>query len=117
MNIVQFRRKRESKTDYKKRIKLLLGNKARAVIRKSLNHISIQLIKYNPKGDIIIISAHSRELKELGWEANTSNIPAAYLTGLLMAREIAREIEERVQYPGEIKVHVIRESRAVEFAK
>ena len=36
---------------------------------------------------------------------------------VLMAREIAREIEEKVQYPGEIKVNVIRESRAVEFAK
>ena len=34
-----------------------------------------------------------------------------------MAREIAKEIEDRVQYPGEIKVNVIRESRAVEFAK
>ena len=36
---------------------------------------------------------------------------------VLMAREIAKEIEEKVQYPGEIKVNVIRESRAVEFAK
>jgi ribonuclease Y len=36
---------------------------------------------------------------------------------VLMAREIAKEIEEKVSYPGEIKVNVIRESRAVEFAK
>ncbi|MBD3796364.1 MAG: ribonuclease Y, partial [Campylobacterales bacterium] len=36
---------------------------------------------------------------------------------ILMAREIAAQIEERVQYPGEIKVNVIRESRAVEYAK
>lgn len=36
---------------------------------------------------------------------------------ILMAREIAKEIEEKVQYPGEIKVNVIRESRAVQFAK
>ncbi len=36
---------------------------------------------------------------------------------ILMAREIAKEIEEQVQYPGEIKVNVIRESRAVEYAK
>ncbi|MDA7817257.1 ribonuclease Y [Sulfurimonas sp.] len=36
---------------------------------------------------------------------------------VLMAQEIAKEIEEKVQYPGEIKVNVIRESRAVEFAK
>lgn len=36
---------------------------------------------------------------------------------VLISREIAKEIEEKVQYPGEIKVNVIRESRAVEYAK
>ncbi len=35
----------------------------------------------------------------------------------VLAREIAKEIEEKVQYPGEIKVSVIRESRSVEYAK
>ena len=32
-------------------------------------------------------------------------------------REIAREIEQELEYPGQIKVTVIRESRAVEYAK
>jgi len=36
---------------------------------------------------------------------------------VLIAKEVANEIEQNVQYPGEIKVNVIRESRAVEFAK
>ena len=36
---------------------------------------------------------------------------------ILVAREIAKEIEEKVQYPGDIKVNVIRESRAIEYAK
>ena len=36
---------------------------------------------------------------------------------VLIAREIAKEIEHKVQYPGDIKVNVIRESRAVEYAK
>ncbi|SFV75785.1 FIG002344: Hydrolase (HAD superfamily) [hydrothermal vent metagenome] len=36
---------------------------------------------------------------------------------ILLAKEIAKNIEEGVQYPGEIKVNVIRESRAIEFAK
>jgi len=36
---------------------------------------------------------------------------------VLIAREIAKEIEEKVQYPGDIKVNVIRESRAIEYAK
>ncbi|NWF68324.1 MAG: ribonuclease Y [Chloroflexi bacterium] len=34
-----------------------------------------------------------------------------------LARDIARKIEESMQYPGQIKVHVIRETRAVDFAK
>jgi ribonuclease Y len=36
---------------------------------------------------------------------------------LLLSREIAREIERELEYPGQIKVTVIRESRSVEFAK
>jgi ribonuclease Y len=36
---------------------------------------------------------------------------------ILMAKEIAKEVEESVQYPGDIKVNVIRESRAVEYAR
>ncbi len=35
----------------------------------------------------------------------------------LIAREVAGEIQEKVQYPGEIKVSVIRESRSVEYAR
>jgi ribonuclease Y len=35
----------------------------------------------------------------------------------LLSYEIARDIEERLEYPGQIKVTVIRESRAIEFAK
>jgi metal dependent phosphohydrolase len=34
-----------------------------------------------------------------------------------MSREIARKIEETMQYPGQIKVTVIRETRAVEIAR
>ena len=36
---------------------------------------------------------------------------------VLLAKEIAKEIESKMQYPGEIKVNVIRELRAVEYAK
>ncbi len=36
---------------------------------------------------------------------------------MLLSREIAREIERELESPGQIKVTVIRESRAVEFAK
>jgi ribonuclease Y len=36
---------------------------------------------------------------------------------ILLSHEIAREIEQELEYPGQVKVTVIRESRAVEFAK
>jgi ribonuclease Y len=36
---------------------------------------------------------------------------------VLLSREIAKEIQEKVQYPGEIKVNVIRETRATSYAK
>jgi ribonuclease Y len=36
---------------------------------------------------------------------------------VLLSHEIAREIEDQLEYPGQVKVTVIRESRAVEFAK
>ncbi len=36
---------------------------------------------------------------------------------VLLSKEIAREIEEKVQYPGDIKVNVIRELRAVDYAR
>lgn len=36
---------------------------------------------------------------------------------ILVAREIAQRIETEMDYPGQIKVHLIRESRAIEYAK
>jgi len=36
---------------------------------------------------------------------------------VLLAREIAQKIEKDMEYPGQIKVHLIRESRASEIAK
>ncbi len=39
------------------------------------------------------------------------------LAAIQLAREIAKRIEETMQYPGQIKVHIIRETRAVEYAK
>ena len=36
---------------------------------------------------------------------------------ILLARDIAKQIEAELEYPGQIKVNVIRESRAVDYAK
>jgi len=81
--VVPFKRKREGKTDYKKRMKLLAYNKPRLVVRKSLKNLSAQIIEYHPNGDRVVVSAHSRELIKMGWKGYRRNVPAAYLVGLL----------------------------------
>jgi len=94
---VQFKRKRKGKTNYKKRLKLLVSNKLRLVIRKSLGNIIIQIIEYNPKGDRVICSSHSRELEKFGWNLDKSNLPASYLTGLLLGKKAKeKKVKEAV---------------------
>lgn len=80
---VQFRRKREGKTDYRHRLRLLRSKKLRLVVRVSLKHVLAQIVKSSPTGDIILASAHSKQLEELGWKNGTSNLPSAYLVGML----------------------------------
>ena len=36
---------------------------------------------------------------------------------VILARELAKKIEEEMEYPGQIKVHVLRETAAIEYAK
>ncbi len=81
--VLKFRRQRERKTNYKLREHLLVSERTRVVIRRSVNGINVQLIKYNIKGDEILAAASSRDLKKFGWNASKGNIPAAYLTGYL----------------------------------
>ena len=38
-------------------------------------------------------------------------------TMVMVARDIVKRIESEMEYPGQIKVHIIRETRAVEYAK
>jgi len=81
--VVPFRRKGEGKTNYKKRLNLLKSGATRLVVRPSNKHMVVQLVDYKKKGDVITSTACSKELKKFGWDFSTSNLPAAYLTGLL----------------------------------
>jgi large subunit ribosomal protein L18 len=87
--LMPLKRRREKKTNYKKRFGLLKSETTRLVIRKSLSNISVQFVNFNPKGDQTVVAASSMELKKMGWD-KTGNVPAAYLTGLLAGKK-ARE--------------------------
>ena len=81
---VPYRRKREGRTNYKKRLKLLQSGKSRLVIRKSLKGIYASLVNYGEKGDLVIASASAADLKKLGWAMSAGNLPSAYLVGLIL---------------------------------
>lgn len=90
--IVAFKRKRKGKTDYKKRLKLIASNKLRLVVRKSLKNIIAQLVEFHPKGDKVLISAHTNELKKnFDWKFSKRNTSAAYLTGLLLGQKAKKQ--------------------------
>ena len=80
---VPMRRRREARTDYHQRLRLLKSGKPRLVARKSNRQVRAQLVVTGPQGDETVASAKSTDLREYGWEAPTGNMPAAYLTGLL----------------------------------
>lgn len=84
---VKFRRKREGKTDYKKRVKLLLSNKKRIVVRRSLKNVYAAVVEFKEKGDHVIAGVNTKELRKLGWNYNGGNMPSAYLAGLLLGKK------------------------------
>lgn len=86
---VPFRRRREGRTDYRVRSKLLRSGRPRVVVRKTLNQTIVQFIVPDATGDRVLATAQSIELKDHGWSAGTGNLPAAYLTGFLAGRRAA----------------------------
>ena len=84
---IHHRRRREQKTNFKKRLALVKPEKTRLVIRKSLSGVQIQFINYNVNGDKTVTGAITKELKKLGWSGATKNVPTAYLTGLLAGKK------------------------------
>ena len=94
---VPMRRRREARTDYHQRLRLLKSGKPRLVARVSNRHVRAQLVTPGPQGDETHAAASSGDLAEYGWEAPTGNLPSAYLTGYLAGvRALEAELEEAV---------------------
>lgn len=94
---VPFKRKREGRTYYKKRLKILLSNKFRFVIRKSLSNLKVSIIQYNPEGDKVIFTIDSKALSKFGWKGDYGNLPSAYLIGVLAGKKaIEKGIKEAI---------------------
>jgi len=80
---VPFRRRREGKTDYHARRRMVLSGRLRFVVRRTSTRIIAQIVQALPQGDRVLAFADSKHLAKFGWRGGTKNIPAAYLTGLL----------------------------------
>jgi len=92
---VKFRRRRECKTDYYSRQRLITQDKNkyktpkyRFVVRKSHRDITCQIFSADLTHDVCIASAYSHELARYGVNVGLTNYAAAYCTGLLLARRI-----------------------------
>ncbi|MCC6045328.1 MAG: 50S ribosomal protein L18 [Ignisphaera sp.] len=81
---VSRKRRREGKTNYYVRYRLVKSKHIILVVRKTNRYILAQFIYPTPIGDYTLAAAHSRELVKLfGWKGGTKNTPTAYLVGLL----------------------------------
>ncbi len=94
---VKFRRRREGRTNYYRRMRLLQSRRPRLVVRKTNTTTIVQIINASVVGDSTLASAISTELANHGWVAGTANTPSAYLTGLLAGlRAKSRGVKEAV---------------------
>lgn len=83
---VPFRRRREGKTNFHRRQRLLRSNKPRLVVRRSNKHEKANVIIAKYVGDETIVAASSKHLEEYGWKGSTGNVPSSYLTGYLAGK-------------------------------
>ncbi len=98
---VPFARKLSGRTNYRKRLGLLKSGLPRLVIRKTLTRIILQLVDFEAAGDKVRLTITSDMLEKLGWKHSCKNIPAAYLTGMLVGKmALAAKIRQAVPDTG-----------------
>ncbi|CAI9770928.1 unnamed protein product [Fraxinus pennsylvanica] len=107
---VKYKRRREGKTDYRARIRLINQDKNkyntpkyRFVVRFTNQDIIAQIVSASIAGDIVMAAAYSHELPRYGLEVGLTNYAAAYCTGLLLARRVLKTLEMDNEYEGNVE--------------
>ncbi|KAK4670562.1 60S ribosomal protein L5 [Podospora pseudopauciseta] len=103
----KYKRRREGKTDYYARKRLVTqaknkynAPKYRLVVRFSNRDIITQIVTSEITGDKIFAAAYSHELRAYGIEHGLTNWAAAYATGLLLARRVLKKLGLDEQFAG-----------------
>jgi large subunit ribosomal protein L5e len=104
---VKYRRRREGKTDYQARRRLIQqdknkydSKKYRLCVRRTNARIIVQIIYATIQGDRVLAQADSFELRRFGLEAGLTNYAASYATGLLLARRLLTQLGMADMYKG-----------------
>jgi len=108
---VKFKRRREGKTDYyaRKRLVVQAKNKYntpkhRLIVRLTNTNVIAQIAYARIEGDMIIASAYSHELPNYGIKMGLTNYAACYCTGLLLARRVLKKFSLDGIYEGQTEV-------------
>jgi len=106
---VKFKRRRQAKTDYYARKRLIIQDKNkyktpkyRFVVRLSNRDITCQIFSADMTHDVCFLAAYSHELPRYGVKMGLTNYSAAYCTGLLLARRVNKKLG--LEYNGQDKV-------------
>lgn len=95
----KYKRRRQGKTDYYARKRLITqaknkynAPKYRLVVRFTNRDIIMQIVTSEISGDKVFCAAYSHELRAYGIEHGLTNWAAAYATGLLIARRVLKKL-------------------------
>jgi len=107
----KYRRRREGKTDYRARKRLVSQDKNkynspryRFVVRFTKTDVIAQIIFARINGDIVLSAAYAHELPRYGMPVGLTNYAAAYATGLLLARRVLTKLKLADKYKGVTEV-------------
>jgi len=104
---VQYKRRRQCKTDYRARRTMILQDKTkfaapkyRMVVRFTNKDIIAQIVHAKMGGDDVIQAAYAHELPLFGIKYGLTNYAAAYATGLLLARRTLTKLKIADKFAG-----------------